>query len=72
MTRVTLMRMLMIVVIAAGALGILDIWFDIFNSETLGKFLLTCVIAAGVIAVVLAIRNDVDDETRKKKDGFFN
>ncbi|MBI1273054.1 MAG: hypothetical protein GC131_03095 [Alphaproteobacteria bacterium] len=72
MNRSTLMRALMGVIVVAGALGILDIWFDIFSREVFGKFLLTCIIVAGVIAAVLAIRNDIDDEDRKKKDGYLN
>lgn len=72
MSRRKLMQILMIIVAVAGALTIGDIWFDIFTAAILRKALVTCVVLAAVVGLILAIRGDMEDEDKKKKDGYYN
>lgn len=67
-----LMQLVVLVVLVAGTLTILDIWFNIFSGEVFGKVLMTAVILVGMVGVAIAVRSDIDDETRKKKEGFYN
>jgi hypothetical protein len=61
-----------ITVILAGVLFVLDLWFGIFSEETLGKVIMTLVIAGAVVGIVVAIRGELDDDRQKKDGGFYN
>ena len=69
---VALMRAIIWLVVAGGALVLAQLWFHLFSEEIFWKLFVTLVVIGGVVSVVLAVRADMSEEKKLKDDNFVN
>mgnify|MGYP006879678829 CR=1 FL=1 len=64
--------MLVGTVLLAALMCLLQLWFSTFNDSIFVKLLTTFCVIIALISVIRAVKSDLDDESKKKRDNFFN
>ncbi|NBX74007.1 MAG: hypothetical protein EBZ69_05220 [Alphaproteobacteria bacterium] len=72
MTKAIAYKILLGVILVVGTLLLADTWFDIFSDDMLGKVLVSAALVAVMAGAVAVIRQDIDAETKRKDEGFYN
>lgn len=60
------------IAIVAALTFLASLWFDLFTDATVWKILITCFVLAGLVGVVIAVKEHLQEEERQRKDGFLN
>lgn len=67
-----LARSIVIVVVAAAAITIAQMWLDLFSDMVFIKLLGTLVILGAVAAFVAAVKQDISEEKKLKDDKYLD
>ncbi len=60
------------VVLALGAMSILQLWFDLFSDTFFYKAMITLVIVGGIATFIIAVREDLAESDQLKKDKYID
>jgi uncharacterized membrane protein len=58
--------------VVAAASILLQVWFDVFSNLLLSKILITCGVVIVLAGLLKAIAADMDEESKDKKDTYYN
>lgn len=67
-----LIRSLVWLTVIAGGLVLIQLWFSVFSAAFFWKALASLAVIGGVASLVIAIRQDLQEEKKMKDDGFVN
>lgn len=67
-----LVKSLVVFVVLGAALGLLQLWFDLFSALVFGKMMATLVVLGAVVSFIIAVREDMSGEEKLKDDKYLN
>lgn len=72
MSKKTLYIFLSVIFTLVAAILLIQLWFDVFDTEFLAKLFATIAIIVVLIGLVVLLRGDLVEESEQKKDKFIN
>lgn len=67
-----LVKSLVFFVVLGAALGLAQLWLDIFSAIVFGKIMTTLIVLGAVVSFIIAVREDLSGEEKLRDDKFLN